>query len=302
MLEANELILQSQLTLGTLETNAEAIKQLVKAKLQDYTPENYIGKVDDAKADRALLNKAEKDLNDRRLQLEREYMAPFMTFKGLIADTCKEIKNASSVLDGIVKAEENRVKEEKRAAIEKYWESKNFTLFELSKIFDPKWLNVTTKQKNIEAAIDDRIKKTFDELKILDNFPAADIPLLKTIYLDTLDITKAMEEAEKLKANRERVAREEAERAQVLKAQQIHAQALKEKDEVNAAVQQDKNQDLIAVALEVQPEAPAIETFALVLHGTRDQLLNVRRFMTSQGVTYEKLEKNDSDGAYRLAE
>ena len=63
MLESKDLELQSRLTIGTLESNAEAIRKVVLKHLEDYTPENYIGRAVEAKADKALLNKAEKGLN-----------------------------------------------------------------------------------------------------------------------------------------------------------------------------------------------------------------------------------------------
>lgn len=108
MLESKDLELQSRLTIGTLESNAEAIRKVVLKHLEDYTPENYIGRADEAKADKALLNKADKALNTKRLELEREYMEPFNKFKITISETCKAIKAASAGLDEIVKAEEER--------------------------------------------------------------------------------------------------------------------------------------------------------------------------------------------------
>ena len=113
MLESKDLELQSRLTIGTLESNAEAIRKVVLKHLEDYTPENYIGRADEAKADKALLNKAEKALNTKRLELEREYMEPFNKFKITITETCKAIKAASTGLDEIVKAEEERERGEK---------------------------------------------------------------------------------------------------------------------------------------------------------------------------------------------
>lgn len=112
MLESKELELQSRLTLGTLESNAEAIRQIVLKHLEDYTPENYIGRADEAKADKALLNKAEKSLNAKRLELECEYMAPFNKFKITITETCKAIKAASAALGLEIKPEKTEALEE----------------------------------------------------------------------------------------------------------------------------------------------------------------------------------------------
>lgn len=302
MLTSNELELQSTLTLGTLESNAEAIRTLVLTKLEDYTPENYIGKAAEAKADRAVLNNAEKALNAKRLELERQYMEPFNRFKLTITETCKAIKQASSGLDEIVKGEENREKAEKFEKVQEYWNKTGFSLFDISKVYDPKWTNKSTKLQDIYAAIDAVQKKTFDDLKVLDNFPAEDVALLKTEYLNTLDITQAMQKAEQLKANRDRLARETKEREAIEAARAQQEQRKEETRELNDLGSAPETNDLAAASLglDIEQEHTEVrEEFALVLKGTREQLLEVRRFMTRTGVTYNKLE-DKGNGVYSL--
>lgn len=297
MITTNELELKSNLTLGTLETNAKAIKELVEAKLQDYSPENYIGRADEAKSDRAVLNKAEKALNEKRLELEREYMAPFQDFKALITDTCKAIKNASGKLDEIVKAEENREKQEKENLITAYWFKKEFSLFGLEKIWNPKWLNKTTKQKDIEAEIDERIQKALDDLAIIDRFPAEDVALIKAEYLNSLDLSAATAKADQLKENRDRLAREKAEREKLQQEASLQQQREAEKADINAEAHR-PDSSLISAALDVQDTGPAREQYALVLKGTPQQLIEVRQFMTRTGVTYTKLHYQDQTGGW----
>lgn len=291
MITTTELELKSNLTLGTLETNAKAIKELVETKLQDYSPENYIGKADEAKSDRAVLNKAEKALNEKRLELEREYMQPFQDFKALITDTCKAIKAASGKLDEIVKAEENREKQEKENLITDYWLKKEFSLFGLEKIWNPKWLNKTTKQKDIEAEIDERIQKALNDLAIIDRFPAEDVALIKAEYLNSLDLSAATAKADQLKANRDRLAREKAEREKLQQQASLQQQVESEKADLNAEGHR-PDSSLISAALDVKDDGPAREKYALILEGTAQQLIDVRQFMTRTGVTYIKLNQN----------
>lgn len=300
MLTSNELELSTSLTLGTLKSNAETIRDLVAQKLKDYTPEHYEGKVDEAKADRAILNKAEKALNEKRLELERSYMAPFDEFKKTITETCKMLKGASAGLDEIVKNEEGREKEAKRKAIQEYWDASNFDLFPLEKVFDEKWLNKTAKDKDIHAAIDALQQKTFDELQVLENFPAEDVALLKTVYLDTLNITEAMKKADQLKANRDRLAKEKAERELRETRQATEAQRKEELTEQKQEAGRVEASNLADVALgldikEVQGEKK--ESIALLFTGTFDQLMKVRRFLTETGLTYKKL-TDHGDGIY----
>lgn len=296
MLESKDLELQSRLTIGTLESNAEAIRKVVLKHLEDYTPENYIGRADEAKADKALLNKAEKALNTKRLELEREYMEPFNKFKITITETCKAIKAASTGLDEIVKAEEERERGEKWEKIEEYWNKTGFSLFDitdLSKITDiKKWTNKTAKLKDVLAEIDAIQKKTFDELKILEQFPQEDVSLLKTVYLDTLSITEAMQKANQLKANRERLAREQREREEVERFKKIQEQ--------KKAESENESFDLASAALglEIKPEKTETrEEYALVFSLTRSQFLDLRNYMSDHGITYSELQDKGS-GVY----
>lgn len=300
MLTSNELELSTSLTLGTLKSNAETIRDLVAQKLADYTPENYEGRADDAKADRAVLNKAEQALNAKRLELERSYMAPFDEFKKTITETCKMLKNASAALDEIVKGEESREKEAKRQEIQKLWDDTGFDLFPLEKVFDTKWLNKTTKIKDITTAISTIQQKTFDELKVLENFPAEDVALLKTVYLDTLNITEAMKRADQLKANRDRLAKEKAERE--LREQRLATDAQR-KDELTEQKQEDgrveaSNLADVALGLDIKEvKGEKRESIALLFTGTFEQLMKVRRFLTEEGLTYKKL-TDHGDGIY----
>jgi DNA repair exonuclease SbcCD ATPase subunit len=293
MIDSKELALTSTLTIGALETNAAAIKAVVLEKLKDYTAENYIGKVDEAKRDKAELNAAEKALNAKRLELEREFMRPFLTFKDTINETCKAIKEASGKIDVVVKEVENQEKEKKRAEIQKIWDAQGFTLYSLERVFIDKWLNKTYKIKDIEAEIAAAIKKTFDDLKVIEALPAEDVPLIKTVYLDTLSISDAMSRAQQLKDNRERLAREEKERQQQAINAQLQEQREEEKHQARVDQAAERVEALAAEALEIKQEpVEKLETFALVLTGKRDDLLLVRKYMTTLGVTYIKLQES----------
>lgn len=302
MLNSNELELSTKLSLGTLESNAETIRDVVNSKLEDYKPENYVGKIEEAKADRAVLNEVASKLNKKRLELEREYMIPFEKFKAIIKETCDSIKIASSKLDEIVKAEEEREKLEKKCEIMEYWNSTEFSLFGIEKVFDKKWLNKTAKFKDICKEIDAIQQKTFEELKILENFPAEDVPLLKTVYLETLSITEAMHKADLLKQNREKLRQEAIARAAVEKNKNIKNQKKEEARDIYKAERSDAMSDLAssALGLDIEQEQPEeLEEYALVLKGKRNQLLAVRAYMTDHGLTYSKLTDN-GNGVYTL--
>lgn len=289
MIETKDLALVvKEQKLGELVTNAKEIKAFVEARLIDYTPANYVGKADEAKKDRAELNKASKDLNDKRKELEKDFMRPFDEFKAIIKDTTDAINNASGKLDEIVKAEEEREKSLKRENIDLYWAGKKFSLVSLDRVFDQKWLNKTTKLSDVRAEIDSRIEAIYADVKTLDEMEDADV--LKQLYLDTLDIGSALRKGQELKEYRRRLAEEAKERAE----REARDQIRKQETEINEEqTRPTDTENLAAEALGKPVESDPEMVYTLRFFARKSVLLALRKYMTENGIQYEKLEGGD---------
>lgn len=210
-METNPLtLIVKEKTLGNLVTNAKDIKAYVAEKLKEYSVENCES-VKDAANKKAEINNAIKTLNDRRIALEKEWNLPFQEFKEIIAETTGMMKTVSGNLDAIVKEQENREKEAKKASIEELWATKRFNLVPLARVFNMKWLNKTTKLTSVDAELDDIIKRINGDLASLDAF-GEDTATLKDLYLSTLNLQITLSKGAELKANRERLAAMEAQR------------------------------------------------------------------------------------------
>lgn len=211
-METNPLsLIIKEKTLGNLVTNAKDIKAYVEEKLKEYSVDNYAGDAKQAAKDKAEINAAIKTLNDRRIALEKEWNMPFAEFKNIISETCDMMKTASGKLDVIIKAKEEEEKAQKKAQIIELWNSKNFNLVSLDRIFNAKWLNKTTKLAAVDAEIDTIIKNITGDLASLDAF-GEDTAILKDLYLSTLNLQQTLNKGAELKANRERLAQLEAEK------------------------------------------------------------------------------------------
>ena len=90
-------------------------------------------------------------------------------------------------------------------------------------LFNPKWLNKTTKLKDIQDEIHERIEKIQADLSVLERIGEAEA---KQYYLSTLNLDAALAKADEIKANRERLAA--LEKAQV---EQNKAQELSEREQ-----------------------------------------------------------------------
>lgn len=269
------------LTFGTLTTNALQLHNYVATTLERYVHENYSeDNVEQAKADRAILNKAAKELNDRRIQIEREWNAPLQEFKGIVGDTVKMISDGSAKIDAVVKGVESKAKAEKRAAIEELWESKGITLLPLSKLWNERWLNKTKRLPAIEKELGEKLLKIEADLDTLAAVDTEDGDVLRAYYLDCLDLQRTLSYSATLKANRQRLQEEQARRQA-----EAEAQAMREAYVAPTA----EHATTTPTAYEA-PEAviPEVLERTMVVRGTREQLIALAEFMNAEGIWFKK--------------
>ncbi|MDR1199824.1 MAG: DUF1351 domain-containing protein [Prevotellaceae bacterium] len=283
----------SEKTLGKLTTNATEIYETVKLNIQKYDVLNYgETNIDNAKKDKATLNKAAKMLNDRRIEFEKEFTKPFAEFKETVNKTVKLIKECSDNIDIVVKKFEEKEKAVKRNLITEYWNKKDFNLVTLNKIFNDSWLNKTAKISSINAELDAVIDKINSDIKTLEYLQDAET--LKAIYLDTLNLNTAIEHGKKLEANRikvkqaaEQAAKREAEIETENQAQieelQVQSYIIPQEEIIEA-----KQEEAI---IETEEENPAEEliTRDYRITATTDKIIEFLEFLKNNSIKFEKL-------------
>ena len=277
--ESMDLVV-SKFDLGELATNAQALLETVKLKLQGYSIENYTeDNIDQAKKDKAELNAAAEKLNKKRIELEFEFNKPFTPFKTTIAEICSEIKSSSRIIDTLVKEVEDREKKKKESAIYSFYDEQKFTLFGLVKIFNQQWLNKTYKMKDIQAEILAKIAKTQEELETLEKCGEPDA---KAFYLQTLDLNMALSKANELKTNRERIAEAKKQREAPV---QMTAREAAESTQRGPLVDPLTDPEVIGVNLFTEETL----TVTLKITGTREALKGLREYIDANGLKYEKV-------------
>lgn len=292
----------SEKTLGSLTTNAKQIRDIVKSNLPKYDISNYTDdNIDQAKKDKASLNKASKALNAKRLEIEKEFMKPFGEFKEIITETVKLIGDCSAKIDVVVKQNEQQYKDKKRATIKTYFDGMNVNLVDFNKVFKVEWLNKSASMKSVCNDIDAVFAKVENELSTLQSF-GEDFDVLRTYYMDTLNITSTIQYANRLKEQRERAkAAEEA---------RIKAEKERKEDEMErkvAEIQQPKTcpSNPFAVANQRTNEQPAfveepitkpipsngdILTRAFKVTTTRENIIALGDFMNERRIDFDKIE------------
>lgn len=276
---------------GILETNIAQLETYVDKKLEEYKPELYEGDADGAKKDRAELNNSKKFLSQTRINLMRELMKPYEDFETRCKKLEKKIDMASGQLDVIVKAKEEQEKQIKRMRVNEIWLSKNFTLFDVDKVFNPKWLNKGTKEAEISAEMDSVIARTYKDLQTIEKY-SEDAETLKAHYLMSLDIGETLDYGEELAKQREIAEKEALEREQRLHDEQLAVQIREQKKGVEAADKKDRMTDLVSQASQTEVKKPAVNDYIFKIQADERQLLAVQYALNNLGLLYsfEKLD------------
>jgi hypothetical protein len=284
MTESLTLVVRKEVA-GVLDTNISEIENFVTERIKDYAPESYMGDADMAKKDRAELNKAKKALGEARKSVIDRLMKPYRDFESRCKALEGLIDTASGKLDAIVKEREAEEKEAKRALIQTEWDSRNFDLVPLDKVFNPKWLNKTYKLTDIANEMTVIIERTYKDLKTIEKF-ADDAETLKAHYLMCLDIGDTLDYGEELKKKRELAEREAKERAEREHIEHVNEQKKELAQEQKDFARKSSVAGLVADASGEELE-PAIGEYVLNVSVTESQLLGIKNYLNMQGIEFE---------------
>lgn len=281
--ESDLELVVSEKTLGSLTTNAKQIRDIVMSNLPKYDISNYTDdNIDQAKRDKASLNKAAKALNSKRLEIEKEFMKPFGEFKDVVNETVKLIGECSAKIDTVVKQNEQQYKDRKKSAIKTYFDGLNVNLVDFNKVFKLEWLNKTTSMKSVCSDIDAIFAKVENELSTLKGF-GEDYDVLRTYYMDTLNITSTIQYANRLKEQRERAkVAEEARKA-------VEAEQAKTRP-VNPFAMANQKADEQVPFSQSRTQQPELLTRAFKVTTTRENIIALGDFMNEKGIDFDKID------------
>ncbi len=195
-----------------IEFNYTELKNEITSLAGKYTGIAYTEEqIKEAKADKAKLSKLKKAMNDERIRLERDYMAPFTEFKDQVSDLIKIVDGPIREIDGQLKRYEEDRKARKEEEILSYIDSIGGVPGSITpeKLFSSKWLNATYSMNAIKGEIDaavDQIRENLDTLNGLEEFSLNAV----LVYQDTLSLPAALAEVKRQKNIR--AMNEEAER------------------------------------------------------------------------------------------
>lgn len=173
--------------------------------------------IKEAKTDLANLRKLRDAIDTRRKEVKRQYMEPYNAFEARAKELTALIDAPVAAINNQVKAFENQEKEQKRNEIQAAYDYLVPTdikeIIPLNRILDPRWLNKSTTMKSIEEAITKIAQRTNVDLTLLETTDPKHTASVMAKYIETLDITTAMNHRDRLIAAEAAFQQREAERA-----------------------------------------------------------------------------------------
>ncbi|MDD6332319.1 MAG: DUF1351 domain-containing protein [Clostridium sp.] len=207
-----------------IEFNFEELKEQVTKKVVMYKNLVYTDdQVKEAKADRAALNKFVKSLSDERIRVKKQCLKPYEEFESKINELTAIVNEPIQLIDKQVKEYEEKQKTEKLEGIKNLFATIGFQNFvTLEKIFDQKWLNAGTSMKKIEDSMSEKKFQIGNDVLTINSLPEFSFEAMEE-YKRTLDLSRAIQEGQRLADIAKRKAEHEAE----LKRQSAEREAAK---------------------------------------------------------------------------
>ena len=201
--------------------NNDELMEKVDDFLRKYEGRQYDDTIIDiAKEDRKRLNALSRKLNNERLRIARIYKAPYERFKQQVDEIIDRIEQVSDQIDVQIKSYEREEQRTKREKIKSFFDSvfaEYAELISYETIHQDRWLKKSVKISDIYA----EIKRIFIQIKSdivrIESIESEDEDLIKNYYFRTLDIEKALAEAERHRKARQAIAELNAKKESIRK-------------------------------------------------------------------------------------
>ena len=199
---------------GEISWNYEEIKAGIAAIAAEYEGAVYTEEtLKQAKADRAELNKLATAIDNKRKEVKNILLAPYTRFETEVKDVLALLKNPANEIDKQVKEYEEQQREKKLQAIRDIYDHGNFMGVPFETLFDPKWLNATTKLAAVEKDLAAAEREIAADMAIIEMQEEFRFEALQT-YNRTRSLTAAIQTVQQLKEQERAKAEFEARRKQ----------------------------------------------------------------------------------------
>lgn len=292
--------------LPAIRWNETEVQQNLAEMLAAYTGRVYTPEtIKDAKADRAAVNKLDKQLSDAARSAKAFYMKPLEEFLQSAKQMQGQCKAVSGAIDQQVKAVEEAERQDKADALRAVYADCIGELRELipfDRLLVPQWLNKTYDLAKASRELRKSVETRREELRLIRENCGEDTEACTTEYLRELNLNAALVEHSRRQNARDAQRRAEAERMAAERAQatapviippteeerQIKAEAAQEA-QTNAFITASGRLDcevLQRFAEPAQSETPARKKYSFWVEFTREDIAWFKQGSAERGFRY----------------
>lgn len=292
--------------LPAIRWNEDEVRQNLTEMLAAYTGRVYTPEtIKDAKADRAAVNKLDKQLSDAARSAKAFYMKPLEEFLQSAKQMQGQCKAVSGAIDQQVKAVEEAERQDKQDALRAVYFDCIGELREMipfDRLLVPQWLNKTYDLAKASRELRKSVETRREELRLIRETCGEDAEACTTEYLRELNLNAALVEHSRRQNARDAQRRAEAERMAAERAQstapviippteeerQIKAEAAQEA-QTNAFITASGRLDcevLQRFAEPAQSEAPARKQYRFWVEFTREDIAWFKQGAAERGFRY----------------
>lgn len=190
-----------------VEFNFDELKQELTANLEKFNNVIYSDdSIQDAKKDRANLNKFKDVIEAERKRIKKLCLKPYEEFELKVKELTGLIDKPILAIDTQVKTYEQKKKDDKLNEIKVFYIDNIGDLLDLlpfEKVFNEKMLNSSVSLKSVFDEITQKIDKVNFDLKTIKDLKSEyELTLIDT-YLKTLDISEALREKTRLEKRKQ---------------------------------------------------------------------------------------------------
>jgi hypothetical protein len=281
--------------ISTIEFNYAELKAELADKLVKYKGTTYDDSaISLAKKDKANLNKLRTAIEDKRKEIKKDLLEPYTLLESQIKDIVSMIDKPVLEIDTQIKNYEERVKADKQAEIQFYFDEVVGNLkdiLKLDKLFNDKWLNVTYNMKSIKEEIDESIKRVNADLEVIKGLNSEFNTELMNEYLYNFDLSAVLRKKTMLEERKKAIEELEQKKREQELARNNHT------DTTSNLTQTKNTQPTIyiteqqtSVKDDVKTSQENIITLDFRVWGTQEQILKLKMFLNQNDMKFGRVE------------
>ncbi len=258
----------------TVEDNISEAKEYA-LQLKEYYSKLVFSndQLEEAKTERASINKIVKKISDYRKNIVAEFNKPIEKFENTAKETEKILKETADFVDAQVKNYEDKIKSSKKEEIVKIFnnlvEEYDFTdLLKFEMVFNERYLNKTYELESVKKDISDKLTKISSDIKAIKDLNSEYEVSLINNYLSTFDLSKVIAENKRL--------------------YELKEQTKKAQENI-----QNNHQEKIEKMLQKEvpgEEIDPIKEYTLRIKAPLSKLQALRKFLELNNIDFEKVE------------